>query len=411
LDSIVNQTLSDIEIICINDGSTDNSLSILQEYAEKDSRFKVISKENEGKGASPARNLGLEMASGEFLLFLDADDFFELDMLECLVNKSEECDADIVLCNGYEYDDRTKTKKNVFNILNPKYLPKKDVFCYKDCPKSIFQISDPFAWNKLYRHKFLKKHNLKFQNIKYIDDLYFNCMQMALAEKICTVNKKLIYYRTGIGTSQKDGLTNYPDSSYIPFIELKKSLLDFGIYNDVKQSFANRAVVLMRYFYDKVVSFKVFKYLHDKYKNEIFKQLDICKQPKEFFHDENSYLWYCLITENTAEETLFQALRQYGGEYNTASLRFKFPCELIERGSKIILCGKNIVGRYYYAQILLSCHCEVVQWLNFSEPINNAIYDKILVVCTGRESTSKTEIKEQLLKSGIPENKIILYYP
>ena len=80
MDSIVNQTLKDIEIICVDDGSSDNSLEILRQYAEKDERVKVIAQANGGAGA--ARNNGLRAATGEYLSFLDSDDFFELDMLE-----------------------------------------------------------------------------------------------------------------------------------------------------------------------------------------------------------------------------------------------------------------------------------------------------------------------------------------
>lgn len=93
LDSVCNQTLSDIEIICVNDCSPDNSLEILNEYAQKDNRIKVINFE-ENKGVSIARNTGIDSATGEFIGFVDADDFVDLDFYEKLYNKATETGAD-----------------------------------------------------------------------------------------------------------------------------------------------------------------------------------------------------------------------------------------------------------------------------------------------------------------------------
>ena len=95
LDSIVNQTLKEIEIICVNDGSTDNSLSILKEYAFKDNRIKIINKENEGQGY--ARKVGLDSATGKYILFCDSDDYYaELTAFEKLYNCAEDKETDLV---------------------------------------------------------------------------------------------------------------------------------------------------------------------------------------------------------------------------------------------------------------------------------------------------------------------------
>ncbi|MFR5028212.1 MAG: glycosyltransferase family 2 protein [Coprococcus sp.] len=101
MDSIVGQTLKDIEIICVDDGSTDDSLAILKEYEAKDQRVKVIQQANAGAGA--ARNKGLEIATGEYLSFLDSDDFFEPDMLEKAWSKAHETRAQVVVFRSDQY--------------------------------------------------------------------------------------------------------------------------------------------------------------------------------------------------------------------------------------------------------------------------------------------------------------------
>ncbi len=362
LESIAAQTLRDIEIICVNDGSTDNSLAILDEFAEKDKRIRIYSKVNEGLGGASARNLGLEKARGEYISILDSDDFFELDMLEKAVEKADSTNADIVVFGGYEYDERTGNIYKVPSILNEKVIPGKDIFSYLDCPSDIYQLSQGMAWNKLFRRSFLETHNLRFQKIKYTDDAYFTFAYMVLAEGIAVLREYLCYYRVNSGTNQTAGLANYPDSAYLPYMKLKDSLVEWGIYDAVKQSFVNCAASFFRYFYDQINRFEAFKYLHDKYRDEIFDLLDMSDSDASLYYDERLFLWVKQVKENTAEEMAFKAARAYGSENMTAILRFQFPYRAIKRESKIVILGAGIMGRHFYSQVMLNGYCDVVMW-------------------------------------------------
>lgn len=115
MDSLLNQTLKDIEIICIDDGSTDNSLSILRRYEEMDSRVRVYTQNNKGAGA--ARNKGIELARGEYFSFLDSDDFFEPEMLELAYKASVDNNADIVQFFSDSYNDKNSKFEYIPNIL------------------------------------------------------------------------------------------------------------------------------------------------------------------------------------------------------------------------------------------------------------------------------------------------------
>lgn len=419
LDSIAGQTLREIEIICVNDGSTDHSLSILEEYAAKDERFRIFTKENEGLGAASARNLGLDHARGEYISILDSDDFFELEMLEKAVRKADETAADIVVFGGCQYDNKNNRFTRVASILNDAVVPEKDVFSCHDCPDKIYQLSQGMAWNKLFRKSFLDMYHLRFQRIKYTDDAYFTFAHMALAKKIAVVRDALCYYRVNTGTNQTAGISNYPDSAYSPYIELKKSLSEWGLYDTVKRSFVNCAATFMRRSYDQIDRYEPFQYLHDKYREEVFDALDISDQPKDFFYDGRVYLWRQKVMECSAGELAFQCARAYGSEFNTGILRFQIPANKIPRGSKIVLVGDGVVGQYFYAQSILSTDYDVVLWVSSKDSgpcslscikdldaLRNVDFDYALVVYMNQKMVDDAIL---YLKSiHVPDEKIVL---
>ena len=417
LDSIVNQTLREIEIICVNDGSTDESPEILAEYAANDGRFRIFAKKNEGLGAASARNYGLDNACGEYVSILDSDDFFELDFLEKMVQKADESSADIVICGGMEYDNRNGKKAKVASILNAGVIPDKAVFSYRDCPNDIYQLSQGMAWNKLYRYEFLQKHNLRFQRIKYTDDAYFTFAYMVLAQKMAVINESLVYYRVSSGSSQTDGLARCPESSYLPYKALKASLIEWGIYDAVKQSFVNCATAFLRYFYEKINTYEAFKYLHDTFCNEVFQLLDIEGHDPDYFYDRRLYQWYKQVADHTAEELAFMAARSYGSDNTTASLRFQFPYDVIARDSRIVLYGAGPMGRHFYSQIMLSGYCDVVLWVEKENPsqlsyirkvpeIEGAEYDTVLIAYVQPKLIGDAIVYLNCI--GVPNEKIII---
>ena len=136
LDSVINQTFTDVEIICVNDGSTDESLSILNDYASKDSRFVIISQANQGQGV--ARNNAIKIAKGKYLLFLDPDDWLDLNAVQTLADKFNETDADVIQFNYSEYIEKTG---KVRSVDFAKLLKKK---CKYDVSKLGF-----YSWKNL----------------------------------------------------------------------------------------------------------------------------------------------------------------------------------------------------------------------------------------------------------------------
>ena len=159
MDSILSQTFDEFELICIDDGSTDSTPTILNRYAQKDSRVKTIAQANQGVGI--ARNRGIEMAQGQFLSILDADDFFEPSMLEKMYDLALADDSDIVICRTKQYDNSTKTISNIPWTLKKDELPIDNPFDYHDVQDHVFTFCVGWAWDKLYRTAFVLQRPIK----------------------------------------------------------------------------------------------------------------------------------------------------------------------------------------------------------------------------------------------------------
>lgn len=187
LDSVLNQTFKDFEVIAINDGSTDSSLEILKEYEGKFKDFTIINQENKGLGKT--RNIGIKTAKCEYISFLDSDDFITCDYLEKLYNLIKNNDADISCCNFKIYS------KNRLNFDMP--LASKSCICTKEkaLKKLILDVSiHHFSWGKLYKRSIFEDNNIEFYNM-YFEDVATCPKVFFFANKIVITNEALYYYR------------------------------------------------------------------------------------------------------------------------------------------------------------------------------------------------------------------------
>lgn len=189
LESLIIQTLKDLEIICINDGSTDNSLEIVNEYAKQDSRIKVINKANSGYGDS--MNKGLEIATGEYIGIVESDDFVKDTMFEELYNIAIENDLDIVKSDFYYYTAKNNLSRQAGKIK--KNIDK--VFSAKD-DLSILKLM-PTIWSAIYRRNFLEENNIKFLSTSgaSYQDTSFAFKALLSAQRVMFTDKAYLYYR------------------------------------------------------------------------------------------------------------------------------------------------------------------------------------------------------------------------
>lgn len=188
LGSLIAQTLKDIEIICIDDGSTDDSLSILEAYAETDPRIKIIKQENQGQGC--AKNNALKQAQGEYIGFIDSDDWVNNKYFEILYTNAKKYDADIsATCDVEEVYERCTKQKGVGFDKKAKFLNSIE-------ERSAIILSTGIAVNKIYKRTLLEKNNILFSGNRAIgEDNLFNIPAIINANLICTTNKSTYYYR------------------------------------------------------------------------------------------------------------------------------------------------------------------------------------------------------------------------
>ena len=237
LDSILNQTFTDYEVICVNDGSKDSSLNILNAYAEQDSRIKVISQKNGGSGT--ARNNGLSLAKGKYVQFLDGDDYFEPEMLEKLYNLAENYNAEISVCSSRKVDDsgNITESRNPNSPINLSKTPLKKVFSYKNFPNDIFGMIGSMPWNKLYLRELLVKNNLKYPKLTGPDDLCFVQMANICAEKIVVIDDELINYRFNRAGSVQTYRADHTIDIIKAWLYIKDFLIKRGLYDKLSVAF------------------------------------------------------------------------------------------------------------------------------------------------------------------------------
>lgn len=201
LNSLINQTLNDIEIICIDDCSTDNSLKILQEYAKKDDRIKVFEqKENKGQGV--ARNFGITLAQGEFITFVNPDDYIETTMYEKMYAQAKTLNSDVVMCDIQKYFEKTNKLEATKSFRNYKNIYKSELANLR--PKTnlekaeiskLILISPNYSWNKVYKRDFILKNNIKFSNTRTYQDVVFGLSALIFAKRISYIDEHLYIYR------------------------------------------------------------------------------------------------------------------------------------------------------------------------------------------------------------------------
>ena len=238
IETILTQTLTDFELICVDDGSTDKSVEIIRSFAKKDERIKLI--EMSHIGVSTARNKGLLKSQGEYLIFLDADDFYEETLLEKLYNTAKENNLDVV-ATGFDLYDTKKARfiksaeEEHGNIYAGGTVASKNEF-----PDFILQSTTGYVWNKLFSSAFIKEKEILFAPELYVfEDVYFVCCALSLADRVSRVYETLVHHRIYHLQHRAKLFKKHYDQVPVVYLRVKEFLMRHGMYIPLSKSFLN----------------------------------------------------------------------------------------------------------------------------------------------------------------------------
>ena len=236
LDSILAQSFKNFEVICVNDGSTDSSSDILNNYAKKDTRIKIITQSNQGLGG--ARNAGLNKANGNYICFIDSDDYIELDALEKLHSNAISNQSDIALFKFQKVDDFHNVDRKRYAFKIDRIFGDIDydhfTFTYQDVKKHVLNSAFS-ACLKLYKKEFLDSIGFAFPAEVHFEDVPAHAMVMLGAQRISFVNDFLYNYRTNPDSITNATANNFDIFKVIDMVE--DYLMEHGYYENLENEF------------------------------------------------------------------------------------------------------------------------------------------------------------------------------
>lgn len=271
LDSVINQTYTNLEIICVNDCSSDGSLKIIENYAAKDERIKIIDKTN-NEGLSAARNSGIDIATGEYLYFLDSDDWIDLDYIEKMVNAIKNSDVDIVIASGVISEKETSGIK--YNHPSFKKEYENNFVDYKVAIQNLMVN----AWNRLLKREFVEKYNLKFPKGYINEDLYFHYISIVNTDRVFVTSKSNYHYR-----SRENGISKSEIAKDIMNMYIYDLIYDYYEKNDLLEKGVKIFSVWPFFSVDNDEKYKVYKKYFEKTNEYLFNHQDIYNDLDMFF--------------------------------------------------------------------------------------------------------------------------------
>ena len=306
LNSLIYQTFKNFEIICVNDGSTDNTLEILKEFQNKDKRIHIINQNN--RGAEIARNVGMKESKGEYLMFLNSNDIFNNTMLEELYAKIKENNLEIIICNSINFkilnDEKIFNEHKNYIFSNEQKYFFKQTFSSQNIDKYFFEIFIWWPWDKIFKKDFIENLEIDFKNLNSTNYLIFIYLTVLSSKKISFLDKIFINHRIGVKLSNENFKENKSDKYYHAIKELKKFIKEKNLYKKFKQDFINYVASFSIWRLESIYG-KSFCYLFQKLRKEWWNEFDVVGYNKKYFYNINIYkkVNYILKTQLKQNDT------------------------------------------------------------------------------------------------------------
>lgn len=300
---LLGQSLRELELICVDDGSTDSSPEILSDYAGRDSRVRVIRQENAGPGA--ARNRGIELARGDYLIFLDADDWFEQDMLESMLHTAEQERAEICLCRAERFDDQSGEPLPSAWMLKEEYLPSLS-FAPEEIAGHLFQFTYGMVWDKLISRALIERIKLRFPPLRCAEDTAFAFIALLNASRIAVLPEVKLHYRVNRGSSVSNSFVRQPEAPYAAFELIEGHLRSSGRYELYEKSFLNWAMEYLVWNMSNMPDRDIRRGYYRLLRQKWFPQLGLDRHGLSYYENRGAYLRY--LTARYLPFSLYSAL-------------------------------------------------------------------------------------------------------
>lgn len=292
LDSVLGQSYPHLQVICVDDGSTDESPAILAQYAQKDNRVQVIRQQNAGPGA--ARNTGLEAATGEYVIFLDSDDWFEPDFLEKMVDTAVREGADVAICRAVEFDTNSGRELPSEWMMKKQYLPGKLAFAPQEMADHLFQFTYGMPWDKFYRRELLTSSGIRYPALKNSEDLAFVYPTLLAAKRIAVVDEVLIHHRINRMASVSNSRCGQPEAPYEAFQIVKEYLEQHQLMDTYRRSFLNWAMEFLVWHISNMSQRDIQKQYLNTLRHQWLPQLHFEEHPASYYESKSCYAKYLL---------------------------------------------------------------------------------------------------------------------
>ncbi|MFT4226800.1 glycosyltransferase [Micropruina sp.] len=303
------QTLTDLEIIVVDDGSTDGTAAIIDEVAALDARVRRLPGPAIGS-AGAARNAGLAVATGDYLAFLDSDDRFAPTLLEELHEKAVADSADIVLTRFRIADESTGDVSPVEWGVRLRHFPRRTPIAPSALGDNLFLAVNPAPWNKLFRAELISRTNLRFQELRRTNDLYFTALALAQAERISYIPTYGIDYRIGHGTSLQSTLHESPLDFVDALTAIRSELERIGRWPALERAFTNLVVEVSLTALRKAGTAESFATVHDALRDDLLPRLGVTGRADDYFLRRDYPALVADILDRSTTELIFQRLQQ-----------------------------------------------------------------------------------------------------
>lgn len=401
--SVINQTKKEIEIICINDGSTDSSENILRKLSEEDDRIRILYNKD-SLGVAEARNKGIVEAKGEFLSILDADDFFENDMLENAYNMAIKCEADICIFKTKSFDGN---KIEILKTIKDEWIDCKEGFSPIELNDRLFSLGPLWAWDKLFKRDLIIENDITFQNIRSTNDAKFVSLALVASNKICICDNAYAIHRMNRKSSLSVTREKSWDCFYQAIESIAVELKNVGKFDIYIQAFRNWILDFSLWNLHTINGREKQK-VYDLVRNIIFPQYRILEYQKEYYLFPYLYELALKISKGDYLEQLEET------ERNMYRL-----IESTNNCKSVVIYGAGKWGKIF-VNILLDKEDDISikwvdkNWKNFPlsyveiqdpEDVDYSDVDKIVVAVESVDAIK--EIVIQLKSKGIDEDIIV----